>query len=64
MTVMTEPGITWQILLTNTDTPNLTITKRLLRVAKQDVKDLILASPKMTKNFREFWVAVDLGSDP
>ena len=30
---------------------------------KQDVKDLIFSSPKMTATFKEFWVDEDLGSD-
>ena len=30
---------------------------------KQDVKDLIFSSPKMTHTFKEFWVDEDLGSD-
>ena len=31
--------------------------------AKQDVKDLIFSSPKMTESFQEFWVDEDVGSD-
>ena len=30
---------------------------------KEDVKDLIFASPKMMETFRDFWVDEDLGSD-
>ena len=30
---------------------------------KQDVKDLIFSSPKMTATFKEFWIDEDLGSD-
>ena len=30
---------------------------------KEDVKDLIFASPTMTKSFKDFWVDEDLGSD-
>ena len=33
------------------------------KTGKQDVKDLIFSSPKMTHTFKEFWVDEDLGSD-
>ncbi len=33
------------------------------RTGKQDVKDLIFSSPSLTKEFIEFWVDEDLGSD-
>ena len=62
MTVTTEPGLTWLTLPTNKKLNDNEPTFMYDKTGKQDVKDLMFASPKMTKTFRECWVDIDLGS--